>query len=113
VANAPGSTDGLNVSAYLASGSQTLDSLFLGQVNLGERVTLNLVWDQPNHRFITRLFRPASNTLVERYMPYTVSDAMPPASPQRALSARAQPVNCLGRRTVADMDVLFDNVMTN
>jgi hypothetical protein len=104
----------LRVGGFLSSRYQTWPGgVFLGRVNVGERVFLNLAWDQPNHRFITRLFRPASNTFVEQYMPYTVSDAMPAAAPQRALAARAQPVNCLGQLTATDMDVLFDNVMTN
>jgi hypothetical protein len=103
----------LNVNGFLGFRDQLLGNVFLGQVNVGERVMLSLAWDRPNHRFITRLFKPASNTLVERYMPYTVSDAMPPSSPSRALTVRAMPVNCLGQRTSTEMEVLFDNVMTN
>lgn len=104
----------LRVGGFLSSRYQTWPGgVFLGRVNVGERVSLNLAWDQPNHRFITRLFKPASNTLVEQYLPYDVSDSMPAAVPYRSLSARVQPVNCLGQRTSTEMEVLFDNVMTN
>jgi hypothetical protein len=104
----------LRVNGFLSSRYQTWPGgVFLGSVNVGERVFVNLTWDQPNHRFITRLLKPASNTFVEQYMPYTVPDSLPAAAPSRALTARAMPVNCLGRRTSTEMEVLFDNVMTN
>jgi hypothetical protein len=105
----------LRVGGFMGSRYQTWPgSVFLGRVNVGERVFLNLAWDQPNHRFIARLFKPASNTFVEQYMPYSVPDSLPAAAPaRRTLSARVQPVNCLGQRTSTEMEVLFDNVMTN
>jgi len=76
-------------------------------------VFLNLAWDQPNHRFVTSLFRPNSNTFVQQYLPYSVPNTTPAAWPARSLSARVSPVNCLGQRTSAEVEALFDNVMTN
>jgi hypothetical protein len=57
---APGPSGMMDVAGFLGARYQTLPGgVFLGQVNVGERVFLNLAWDQPNHRFITRLYRPA------------------------------------------------------
>jgi hypothetical protein len=46
-------------------------------------------------------------------MPYTMSDTTAAAAPFRALSANVFPANCTAGSTSADLDVLFDNVMTN
>ena len=74
----------LRVGGFMGSRYETWPgSVFLGRVNVGERVFLNLAWDQPNHRFITRLFKPASHTFVEQYMPYSVPDSLPAAAPAR------------------------------
>ena len=101
------------VGGFLGYQGGFFSNVDLGPVNVGELVRVELAWDQPNHRFITRLFKPASNTLVEQYMPYTVSDSMPAVAPLKSLSASTAPANCLGQRTSTEMEVLFDNVMTN
>jgi hypothetical protein len=104
----------LRVGGFLSSRYQTWPgSVSLGQVRVGERVFLNLTWDQPNHRFATSLFRPDSNAFVRQYLPYGIADDIPPASRLRSLSVRVQPVNCLGQRTSSEMDVWYDGVVAN
>ena len=83
----------------------------LGLVNVGERVRVELVWDQPNHRFVVRLFRPLYGTTTEQFMPYTISDTTPAVSPFRNIDAFIYPANCVGSRKSADVEVLFDDVL--
>jgi hypothetical protein len=89
------------------------DNVDLGPVNVGERVIVELLWDQPNHQFIVRLTRPTYNIKVEQSMPYSISDTTAAVAPFRNLGANVYPANCTARSTAADLDVLFDNVMTN
>jgi len=104
----------LRAGGFVGSRYQTWPGgAFLGQVNVGERVFLNLAWEQASHRFAMSLFRPESNTFVRQYLPYVGNDTIPAAWPMRSLSARVLPVNCLGQRTSADVDVTYDGVVTN
>jgi hypothetical protein len=103
----------VSVGGFLRFQNQFFDNVEMGLVNIGERVTVELLWDQPNHRFVVRLFRPSYGTTTEQYMPYTMSDISPAASPFKNLSANVYPANCQGTRTSADVDVAFDSVMTN
>jgi len=101
------------VGGFLNYQNQFFGNVDLGPVNVGERVIVELRWDRPNHRFVLRLFRPTYGTKVEQFMPYTISDTSPAVSPFRILSANVYPANCTATRTSADLDVMFDNVMTN
>lgn len=101
------------VGAFLSYQGQFFGNVDLGNIYMGERVTAELKWDQPNHRFVARLFRPRFGTTSEVFMPYAVSDNAPAVFPYKGLSARAFAPNCLVGRTFADMKVSFDNVRTN
>jgi len=85
----------------------------LEYVNIGEKVTVELVWDQPNHRFVIRLTRPSQGTVTRQYMPYSVSDVTPAVGAFKSLSANVYPANCLGTRKSATLDVAVTKVMTN
>lgn len=99
------------VGGFWSCQGQYFGNVQVGQVNVGERAIIELVWDRPNHRFIVRLIRPTmNNAITEQSMPYSVPDSTPAAAPFKALSARAFSPNCAGTRTFADMDILFDNV---
>jgi hypothetical protein len=91
---------------------QFFDHADLGPVNVGEHVRVELLWDQPNHRFVIRLFRPASGTFAEQVMPYAISDTTPAVSPFRNINANVYPANCVGTRTSSELEVLFDDVLT-
>jgi hypothetical protein len=103
----------VDAGGFLYYHGQFFDNVWLGSVNVGEQVILELLWDQPNHQFVVRLFRPANHTKVEQSMPYTISDTTPAVAPSKSLSANVFPANCTGKSTSADLDVLFDNIMTN
>jgi hypothetical protein len=103
----------VEVGGFLEYQGQFFGNVQLGSVNVGERVIVELSWDQPNHRFVIRLFRPTYGTKSEQSMEYTISDTTPAVSPFRSLSANVFPANCDGTRTSADLEVLFDNVLTN
>jgi len=103
----------VEVGGFLQYQGQFFGNIDLGSVNVGERVIVELQWDQPNHRFAARLARPTYGTKVEQFMPYTISDAAAAVSPFKSLSANVFPANCVGNRTPADLDVMFDNVSTN
>lgn len=104
---------GVEVGGYLSYQGQFFGNIDLGPVNVGERVSVELKWDQPNHRFIARLTRPTFNSFAKQYMPYSISDTLPAVAPFKAISARAFPVNCVGTRSSAEMSVSFGHVMTN
>ena len=101
------------VGGFLSYQNQFFDNVDLGFVNIGEKVTVELMWDQPNHQFVVRLFRPLLGTVAQQFMPYTVSDTTPAVGPFRNISANVYPANCLGNRTSADLDVAITKVMTN
>jgi hypothetical protein len=107
-ATGPGTVE---VGGFLQYQGQFFDNVDLGPVNIGERVKVELQWDQPNHQFIVRLFRSGSK--VEQLMPYTISDTTAAVSPFKTLSANVFPANCVGTATSADLDVMFDNILTN
>jgi len=102
----------VDVGGFLFHQGQFFDHVDLGLVNVGERVRVELLWDQPNHRFVVRLFRPTYGTSVEQFMPYTISDVTAPASPSKSIDAFVYPANCLGTRTSAELEVLLDDVLT-
>ncbi|HEY3617090.1 MAG TPA: hypothetical protein VGK96_09780 [Candidatus Sulfotelmatobacter sp.] len=98
---------------FLYYHGQFFDNVDLGPVDVGEQVTVELLWDQPNHQFLVTLTRPAHHTKVQLSMPYTISDTTAAVAPFRNLGANVYPANCTAASTSADLDVLFDNVMTN
>lgn len=100
------------VGGFLRYQNQFFDNVDLGLVNVGERVRVELLWDQPNHRFVIRLFRPASGTFAEQTMPYTISDTTAAVSPFRNIDANVYPANCVGARTSSELEVLFNDVFT-
>ena len=101
------------VGGFLQYQGQFFGNVTLGSVNVGEPVWVELKWDKAHHQFVERLFTPASNTWQVQYIPYTMSDSAPPASPFKELSARVFVDNCTGNQTFADMGINFDNIMTD
>ncbi len=100
------------VGGFLKYQGQFFDHADLGPVNVGEHVRVELLWDQPNHRFVIRLFRPASGTFAEQVMPYAISDTTAAVSPFRNINANVYPANCVGTRTSSELEVLFNDVLT-
>jgi hypothetical protein len=98
---------------FLYYHGQFFDNVDLGPVDVGEQVIVELRWDQPNHQFLVSLTRPLHHTKVQLSMPYTISDTTAAVAPFRSLGANVFPANCTTKSTAADLDVLFDNVMTN
>jgi len=103
----------VQVGDFLRYQNQFFGNVDFGLVNIGEKVTVELMWDQPNHRFVVRLVRPSQGTVAQQFMPYTVPDTTPAVGPFRNISANVYPANCLGTRTSADIDVAITKVMTN
>jgi hypothetical protein len=97
---------------FLTYQGQFFDHADLGPVNVGEHVRVELLWDQPNHRFVIRLFRLASGIVTEQVMPYTISDTTAAVSPFRSINANVYPANCVGTRTSSELEVLFNDVFT-
>jgi hypothetical protein len=102
----------VDVGGFLFHQGQFFGNVDLGLVNVGERVREELLWEQPNHRFVVRLFRPSSGISTEQFMPYAISDVSPPVSPSKNIDAFVYPANCAGTRTSAELEVLFDDVFT-
>jgi hypothetical protein len=103
----------VQVGGFLQYQGQFFGNVSLGNVNVGEHVLVELKWDKAHHQFVERLFTPATNTWQVQYIPYTMSDSVPPVSPSKQLSARVFVDNCAGNQTFADMAINFDNIMTD
>jgi len=89
--------------------SPFLSSGILGTMKLGEWATLLVQWDKTLHRFI---FQRDSKPPLS--VPYSVSDAAPPAVQVKTLGADHFIANCtVFPRPVAMIDALFDNVFVN
>ena len=101
------------VGGFLSYQNQFFGNVDFEWVNIGERVTVELVWDKPNHRFVMRLSRPSQGTVTEGYMPYTMSDVTPAVGAFKSISSGVFPANCLGTSTSATLDVAVTKVMTN
>jgi hypothetical protein len=103
----------VEVGGFLSYQGQFFGNVDLGPVNIGERVVVELLWDQPNHQFVIRLYRPTDGTHTQQFMSYgSVSDTSQAVASFKNLSARIFPANCLGSRPSADLEVLFDNIKT-
>lgn len=103
----------VDAGGFLCYAGQCFGNVDLGPVSVGDQVTLELAWDQPNHQFLVSMDYPARHITHHQSMPYTISDTTPPANPFKSLEATAAPANCTSGKSVADMDVSFDNVLTN
>jgi hypothetical protein len=87
----------------------TLDFRVLGSVSPGERSTLRIKWDQPNHRFVYQL-----NRQPEVISPYTVSDTSLAVGLVKNIDITHVVPNCTSTpRPVVTADAYFGNVYTN
>jgi len=103
----------VSVGGFLKYQGQFFDNVQIGVLNVGEPVFAHLQWDKPNHRFVESLYNYSGNTWLQRELPYTISDTSAAVSPFKQLSANVFVDNCTGTKTLADMGVNFDKVMTN
>jgi hypothetical protein len=97
---------------FLRYQGQFFGNVDLGPVNVGERVIVEISWDQRHHQFVISLTRPEYGMHAEQIMPYVISDTNAAVAPFKSLSANIFPANCMGSRPSADLEVLFDNVRT-
>ncbi len=89
-------------------GSISLGDVDLGTALVGEAVTLQMEWDQPNKRFN---FRRGTESV--KRVNYAVSDALAPGVAFRAIGTRTTAANCLAGRTTGFMDAKFDDILVN
>ena len=103
----------LRCSNSSCSTAETLASqIFTTSWTPGERHTLTLTWDAPNHQFIVSA--KASHGTMETYpLPYTVSDSAPPIAFVRELILSNFTPNCNGSQKRVFMSTLWDTVMVN
>ena len=105
--------DVVHVSAFLNYQQAFFGNVSLGEIHLGEPLHAELKWDQPNHQFLVRVYRPVNGQTMDATMPYTISDSTPAALPQKGLGSRSFPENCVGTQTYADTETWFNQVRTN
>jgi hypothetical protein len=104
----------LSVIAFLNWQSQFFDNLYLGTVNVGQKIALQLIWRQTNHQFVAVWTDVASGTVTQLPMPYSMPDTAPAAVPYKILEAAVFTPNCIGTQVlVDDMETTFDNVMVS
>ena len=103
----------MGVGGFLYYQGQFFGNVDLGPVSVGDQVTVELRWDQPNHQFIVSLNDPVRHVTHQQAMPYSISDTTAAVNQFKALSANVFPANCTAASASADLDVLFDNVKTN
>jgi hypothetical protein len=103
----------VQVGGFLEYQGTFFGNVYLGPANVGERIIVELKWDQPNHQFIVTLDRPNLGIHLEASMPYGISDSSGAASPFKSLSANVFPANCTGTRASAEDEVLVNQIRTN
>jgi hypothetical protein len=87
----------------------TLGVVVLGYVQPGDRATLRIKWDQPNHRFVFQL-----NHQPEVASPYSVSDTTPAVFPNKFVGVARVVAHCTATPTAyTAIDAYFDNVYVN
>jgi len=105
--------DEVEVGGFLQYQGQFFANVYLGPAKLGDRINVELKWDQPNHQFVVSMFQPRTGTITEALMPYEAPEIAPPVFPYKGLSANAFSPNCTSGVTFADSKAYFDNVRTN
>jgi len=84
----------------------------LGTVNVGQRISAKLIWNQTNHQFVASWTDMASGVLSQIPMAYAISDTTTAAAPDKLLGVRVFTPNCIGTSMlVDDIETTFDNVM--
>lgn len=102
----------LSVIGFLNWQGQFFDNIYLGAVNVGQKISVRLTWSQKTHQFVAAWTDLASGAVTQASMPYTVSDTTPAATPYKALSVAVFTPNCVGTQMlVDDIETTFDNVM--
>lgn len=73
---------------------------------------LTVTWEAANHQFVYSV-KPVVGKSETITLPYSQSDADPPATNFKQLDVNNAAANCNGSRKHAFMDALFDSVMVN
>lgn len=85
----------------------------LGTVDVGQAVTLEMQWDQPNKLFIFSR-DPGQAGAVSATLPYTMSDNDHPGRPNQEFALRTDVPACMNAPRVSGyVDASFDNVYLN
>jgi hypothetical protein len=83
----------------------------IGEYQYGQRLTAKVTWDKVNRKFTGSIVaNGAVNSVDARY---AVSDTTPAAAGTKALMVENSTTNCIGFRTSAETEALFDNVAIN
>ena len=84
---------------------------YMGMATIGggNKATLRITWDQPNHQFLYALNGAAAVSLA--YAP--LADRTPAHQPEKHLEAVARPVGCAAHAVPMSGGGYFTNVMTN
>jgi hypothetical protein len=102
----------LSVIGFLNWQGQFFDYIYLGTVNVGQKIALRLTWHQKTHKFVAAWTDLASGAVAQAPMPYAISDTTIAATPFRSLQVAVFTPNCIGTQMlVDDMEATFDNVM--
>lgn len=84
--------------------------VFLGIINVGQKVIAQLSWDQPHHQFVASWTDVVTGNVTQELLPYTMSDTTPPTTFDKQVGVRTFPDNCVGTQTFAYMETTFDKV---
>ena len=102
----------LTAIALLNWQGQFFGGIGLGTVNVGQKITAKLIWNQRDHQFIVGWTDKASGIVTQTTMPYTIPDTAPAAVAYKSLGVRVFTPNCIGTQMlVDDTEATFDNVM--
>ena len=104
----------LTVVAVLNWQGQFFGGTELGTINVGQRISAQLNWDNRNHQFIASWTDLASGAVSQASLPYTMPDTAPAAIAYKSLAVATFTPNCIGSRMlVDDVEATFDNVMVS
>jgi len=82
----------------------------IGDVTVGETVTVTLSWDKANHQFIASASQGVGHTK-QITLPYTFSDTTPATNPAKDFAAINFPSNCTHNATWVETAASVDNVL--
>ncbi|MFL6306299.1 MAG: hypothetical protein ACJ72H_22435 [Candidatus Sulfotelmatobacter sp.] len=101
----------LTVIGLLSWQGQFFGGVGLGTVNVGQRITAKLIWEQRNHQFAVAWTDLASGTVTQTTIPYSIPDTTSAAVAYKSLGVRVFTPNCVGTNVLLDdTEAVFDNV---
>jgi hypothetical protein len=101
----------LTVTGFLSWQGQFFEFTDMGTTFVGRQLIAELSWDQPHSRLVARWTDVETGKMTQVFLPYTMPDTTPAASPDKLIGVRTFAPNCVGTTLrLSDMESSFDKV---